>query len=160
MKFLGIILLAAAILSCTVSQPQARLISVLSYQELLDKSDLVVIARPIAKIADTKERAFLSNIFHQDKDGKQIKIGSIGVETAFKSATVLKGDRTVEQFVLHHYREAESPDVELNGPFLVAFDPSNPSFYLLFLIRETDGRFAPTGGQTDAGFRAINALPT
>ena len=159
MKLPRIILLASAIFSCTASQSQARLMSVLSYQELLDKSDLVVIAAPLTRTADTTERAFLPNIFRQDKDGKQIQIGAIGVETAFKSAAVLKGDKTVEQFVLHHYREAEPPDVELNGPFLVSFDPSHPGFYLLFLIRETDGRFAPAGGQTDPGFRAISALP-
>jgi hypothetical protein len=44
----------------------------------------------------------------------------------------------------------------------VFFDPSDPSkrnSCLLFLVREPDGRFAPTGGQTDPGYKAINPLP-
>jgi hypothetical protein len=160
MTFPRIVLLAIALLAGAVLPSQARLMAVLSYQELLDRSDLVVIARPRAITADTTERAFLLDIFRQDKDGKQSEIAAIGVETAFKIDAVLKGDKSVEQFVLHHYREANSPGVQVNGPFLVSFDPANPSSYLLFLVRETDGRFAAAGGQTDPGFRAIGALPT
>jgi hypothetical protein len=50
----------------------------------------------------------------------------------------------------------------MNGPSLVSFDPSDMkqrSSYLLFLIREPDGRFAPTGGQTDPGFKAVTSMP-
>jgi hypothetical protein len=32
------------------------------------------------------------------------------------------------------------------------------SCFLLFLVREPDGRYAPTGGQTDTGDKAINPL--
>ena len=56
------------------NQTQARIISVLSYQEMLAKSDLVVIANPISETTDTKERAFLLGIWLQQKDGKQSKI--------------------------------------------------------------------------------------
>ncbi|HSS96530.1 MAG TPA: hypothetical protein VLK33_05865, partial [Terriglobales bacterium] len=75
---------------------------------------------------------------------------------------VLKGDETIKKFTLHHYRQGNNGDVAMNGPLLVFFDPSDTSkrnSYLLFLVREPDGRFAPTGGQVDPGYKAINQLP-
>jgi hypothetical protein len=136
---------------------------VLSYQEMLAKSDLVVIATPTSKTTDTKEQAFLPGIWLQDKDGRQSKDESIGVETVFAISAVLKGDKTVKQFTLHHYRCREAKcRLALDGPSLVFFDPSDMSkrsSYLLFLVREPDGRFAPIGGQTDPGDKAISRLP-
>jgi hypothetical protein len=150
------------ILSCIIpSQSQARLLETLGYQQLLDKSDLVVLAVPRSKTTDTKELSHLPKIWHQNKYGLQGNIKSVGVETPFTVSVVLKGDKTVKTFTLHHYREAHPPEVELEGPLLVSFDPSDPtrrSPYLLFLVREPDGRFAPTGGQTDPGFEAIHRL--
>jgi hypothetical protein len=140
---------------------QARITRVLSYQEMFAKSDLVVIANPINKTTDTKERAFLPGIFQQEKDGSQSKVESIGVETVFAVSVVLKGNATVKQFKLHHYREAQASKAS-NGPILVRFDPSDiskRSSYLLFLVREPDGRFASTDGQTDPGMKAISPIP-
>jgi len=38
----------------------------------------------------------------------------------------------------------------LNGPGLVSFDAGPvPKSYLMFLVRESDGRFAPVAQQTD-----------
>ena len=79
----------------------------------------------------------------------------------FKVHAVLKGEKRSQQIVLHHYREA-STELAMNGPFLVSFDPSDMnqrSSYLLFLIREPDGRYSPTGGQTDPGFKAVSRIP-
>lgn len=83
------------------------------------------------------------------------------METLFVVSVVLKGDPTIKQFTLHHYREAQ-PSKESDDPFLVRFDPSDlskRSSYLLFLVREPDGRFAPVGGQTDPGMKAISPIP-
>jgi hypothetical protein len=134
--------------------------TVLSYKELLDKSDLVVIATPKSKTTDTKEQAYLPNIMRQDENGNQRRVDAIGVETVFVVAAVLKGDQTIRRFTLHHYREAETGVAEMNGPLLVFFDPdtSDRSSYLLFLVRQPDGRYAPTGGQTDAGYKSINRV--
>ena len=153
--------IATIVLLFIPNQLQAREILVPSYQVLLAKSDFVVIANPISKTRDTKERSFLPGIWLQEKDGKESRIRSIGVETVFSVLAVLKGDATVKQFTLHHYREAQ-PSRASNGPFLVFFDPSDiskRSSYLLFLVREPDGRFAPTGGQTDPGMKAIIPIP-
>jgi hypothetical protein len=64
---------------------------------------------------------------------------------------VLKGDQALQQFTLHHYRETGGALATVNGPMLVSFaDPSdgkNLYSYLMFLVREADGRYAPTGGR-------------
>jgi len=157
-----LVVMVAAVLFCaTPNESHARLMDVLNYQQLLEKSDLVVIATPKTKTVDTKEQAFFSNIMQQDESGKQSKVKSIGVETVFAVCAVLKGDKSTVLFTLHHYREAQSGP-SMNGPILVFFDPSDMSkrsSYLLFLVREPDGRFAPTGGQTGPGYKAINPLP-
>jgi hypothetical protein len=162
MNVVRLVVIAAAMLFCaTVNESQARLIEVLNYQQLLEKSDLVVIATPKTKTIDTKEQAFFENVVQQDENGKQRKVKSIGVETVFAVSAVLKGDKTTKRFTLHHFREAQSGP-SMGGPVLVFFDPSDMSklsSYLLFLVREPDGRFAPTGGQTDPGYKAINPLP-
>lgn len=155
------VVMTAAVLYCFApNHSPARGMIVLSYQQMLEKSDVVVIATPMSKTTDTKEQAFLPNIWRQDKDGKQSKIESIGVETVFSVSALLKGGATIKQITLHHYREAQI-SAELDGPSLVSFDPSDMSkrsSYLLFLVREPDGRFAPVGGQTDPGYKAISPL--
>jgi hypothetical protein len=155
-------LLVAVVLACCVTPgSKARTFLTLSYQGLLSKSDLVVIATPVTKTTDTAEESFLPNIFSQDKDGNQSKVRATGVETTFKVCAVLKGDEGLRQFVLHHYREA-SDKLSMDGPMLVHFDPSDMkqrNSYLLFLILEPDGRYAPTGSQTDPAFKVVSRLP-
>jgi hypothetical protein len=154
-----------AALGTAAPQPlQARPMAIINYQRQFDQSDLVVIATPTAKTADTSERSLILNIYRQDRDGKQIPVESVGVETPCRIAAVLKGDKALKQFTLHHYREeADGALATVNGPLLVSFaDPSdgkNLHSYLMFLVREADGRYAPTGGQTDPAYHAIHALP-
>jgi hypothetical protein len=155
-------IIAVAILVCAAPNPsEARLMTLLSYRQVLDESDLIVIATPKSKTTDTKEQAYLPNIFRQDEKGNQSEVKAIGVETVFEVAAVLKGDQAIKLFTLHHYREVQTAAGEMNGPLLVFFDPSDSSqlnSYLLFLVREPDGRYAPTGGQTDPGYKAISRL--
>lgn len=162
MKVVRFVLKPAVILLLFVPfQGHARHTLESSYKDMLAKSDLVVIANPVDRTTDTKEETYLPGIFLQDKNGKQSRIKAIGVETKFTVLAVLKGDATSKQVTLHHYREAE-PSNALNQPFLVYFDPSDISkrrSYLLFLVHEPDGRFAPFGGQTDPGMKSILPIP-
>jgi hypothetical protein len=128
------ILLTAAFLLATAAIVRARAMESWSYQQLLDKSDLVVIATP-STTNDTKEHIDLPGFVEQPV---------IGVETKFRVSAVLKGDKALKDLVLHHYR---ANAVELiNGPALVSFDPTKKRSFLIFLIREADGRYAPTSG--------------
>jgi hypothetical protein len=124
----------------------ARFVRVWSYQELLNKADLVVIATPTAS-NDTQEHINLPGF-----DGQQV----IGVETRFTVSTVLKGDKALKDIVLHHYRPSPDGMMVPNGPTFVSFavskKPTGPGrTYILFLLREADGRYAPVGGQADPG---------
>jgi hypothetical protein len=134
----------------------ARLIAAPSYQELLDKSDLVVIAAPTAS-RDTQERTDLPGITTVTAQNKSVGFPVVGVETRFRVAAVLKGRAALKEFVLHHYREAD-PQPTINGPALVSFEPSKNRSFLLFLVRGKDGRYVPTAGQTDPGFLSIHSL--
>lgn len=150
-------LMSVAILGCIAPPIEARALQVLTYRELFERSILVVVATPLGKTVDTQEEYVLPGIAQIDLNGVTGGVKCIGVETAFRVSAVLKGDTTTRELILHHYRDTASQP-PINGPMLVQFDGTLSS-YLLFLIREPDGRYAPTGGQVDPGFNAITKLP-
>src|SRR5215207_9324074 len=92
-----------------VNSAQARAIAKISYDELLEKSDLVVIAVPTVT-ADTKERATLPGY-----TGAEL----IEVETKFTVETVLKGAKPAKEIVLRHYRSGGG--IMINGPLFASF---------------------------------------
>jgi hypothetical protein len=114
-----------------------------SFDALNDKATLVVVASPIG-VTTNSERAALPNI----SVGTNAIIG-IGVETSFQVLTVLKGERSVRTFILHHYALADSKAIMFSGPGLVAFEPKDRKCYLIFLEQEADGRYVAVSGQTD-----------
>ena len=145
MKSLHPLILAVVALLVSTGIVGARGVRIWSHQELLKESDLTVIATPTSNNDDTKERIDLPGF-----DGQRV----IGVETRFAVSVVLKGDTALKNFVLHHYRPVPGGMIVPNGPTFVYFaisdKPSEPSrTYLLFLHRETDGRYAPVVGQAD-----------
>jgi hypothetical protein len=133
----------AVLLAISVSSAFAYLITPWSYADLFAKSDFVVIATPLTAPRDTSERMTLQDI------SPPVRV--IGVTTEFQTLFVLKGSRR-QRFKLHHYREPPpKPNViVMGGPALATFDPAKGrKRYLLFLVREADGRFAPVSGQKD-----------
>jgi hypothetical protein len=131
---------AALILSSAIGHAAySRGIPLLTYDELFAKSDFVVIAKPITNTRDTSERKLLGPL--------SPPVPVIGVVTDFESLLVLKGTKP-RRFMLHHYREVR-PKFMVDGLNLIEFHPnkSQRQFYLLFLAREPNGRFAPVAGQ-------------
>lgn len=152
------------ILICAFALPTAlpaRLLDIPTFQQAYERADLVVIGQPVA-VTNLAERAPLPNIGQSigaaDLDLPEAERGKVmatGVETTFAVETVVKGDQPAgDRLVLHHYK-LEKEGAMMNAPMLIKFDPSKPLSYLLFLKRETDGRFAPVCGQTDPAFRGI-----
>src|SRR5580704_17573811 len=94
MKSLHPLVLAVAFLLGLTGIAGARAVRFWPFQELFDKSDLVVLATPAAT-NDTQERIDLPGF-----TGQHV----IGVETKFTVSAVLKGDKALKDFVLHHYR--------------------------------------------------------
>ena len=109
MKSICTFVLATAFVVASTGIVGARAVRTWSYQELLDKSDLVVIATPTAT-NDTKEHIDLAGFLHQPVTG---------IESSFAVSAVLKGDKALKEFVLHHYRA--DGVVVANGPNLVSF---------------------------------------
>jgi hypothetical protein len=148
--------LLAALLLLLATVADARIIAAPSHQELLDKSDVVLIAVATSS-RDTPERTDLPGITMTMPDSKTRGFAVVGMETRFDVSAVLKGKKPLKQFVLHHYRPLDDQPT-INAPMLVAFEPDKKLPYLLFLVRERDGRYAPTCGQADPGFLCIHAL--
>lgn len=115
-------------------------------QEVFDKADLVVIATVVSS-SDTKERITLPEIDSRNQ--------VIGVETEFQTSLVLKGPADFTKFRLHHYRSSED---FTNGPMLIEIPPGKHHTYLLFLIKERDGTYAPVTGQTDPTVQSVLQL--
>ena len=97
MKSICQILLATAFLALSTGSIAARTVRLWSYQELFDKSDLVLIATPTGT-SDTKEHIDLPGF-----TGEHV----VGVETKFSVSALLKGDPAQKEILLHHYRPAD-----------------------------------------------------
>jgi hypothetical protein len=130
-----------------------------SYDRLAKEADLIVIATPIST-RDTAERTTLPGIERVDANKVRSAIPAIGVETTFTTLAVLKGYAKITKVVFHHLRETELK-ISFDGPELVTFDPKEKKSFLLFLKRESDGRYAPLTGQTDpdGGVKDLGAYP-
>ena len=159
-----LMLVCLAAILVTTAPSDARIMQSLTYEKMLDESDLVVIAKPITKTTDTDERQSFPGmmIYFEEADAER-DVPAIGFETEFSVLTVLKGENDLKEFMLHHFRDPRDDDpnlVLIDGPSFVFFDPQYPyhSEFLLFLSKETDGRFAPYGGQTDPAGRSIYLL--
>ena len=112
------------------------MVRIWSEEELLAKSDFVVIATPTAG-DETAE--------HTKREWWPL----IGVETEFAVSEVLKGNQNIKTLVLHHYRYADSKGGGVNSPLFVSFDPAKKQTFRRYLGREADGRYAPVAGQLD-----------
>jgi hypothetical protein len=140
-RFLPILLLSAI-----PKLVDAHILEPWSYQQMFDKADLVVIATFVSS-KDTSEHAALRDLSPPSK--------VIGVVSDFETRLTLKGPKD-KRFELHHYRLDE---VEYsNGPSLIDIKPGRETTFLLFLIKEKDGRYAPVTGQTDPAALSVLEL--
>src|SRR5262249_60866198 len=83
---------------------------------------------------------------------------AVGVETKFRIGGVLKGNKNLKEVTMHHYRVKELAKVGIDDPHLLFFNPEDKTEFLLFLVREADGRYAPTSGQTDPALYSVRSL--
>jgi hypothetical protein len=146
----------AAALSIFIISPQLDAYTVPSLvygEDLYAPADLVVIAEPSAASRDTSERSILR--------GVTPNVPVIGINTEFRTLFVFKGSKRA-RFILHHYRAVKqkpNPNMVMIGPGPLLLEiappkkvhgiPETPKRYLMFLVREPDGRFAPVAGQQD-----------
>ena len=133
------------ILAAATFVANARLINSRTFRELDKRADIIVVAKPVS----TKETAEQINLRGVGP--------AVGLSSEFEVNLVLKGDNSLKQLVVHHYRLA-NPDLRIcNAPNLAWFDPKESKRYLLFLQREPDGRYAPFD-QVDPAWTSILML--
>lgn len=137
--------LSGVLILALPSQIMARLVEPWTYREMFDRADLVAIASVVSS-KDTDERRTLASV------------RVIGVVTDFKVCLTLKAEKQISTFRLHHYRlELESDEDIENGPALVRIGQYHPVF-LLFLVKEPDGGYAPVTGQADPAMFSVLRL--
>lgn len=136
------LLLCLALVALCVSV-SARFVRPWSNAELMEASDLVVIAQPIfTKVLDeTNSLGYPSN--------KTFRSRFRGVETTFKVLDVMKGMPGGDRIVLHYYREELKWGSPPNGPIFISFKAGMTNRYLLYLVKDGPNRYAPVTGQVD-----------
>jgi hypothetical protein len=144
-------LLPVVVLVIATQALDARFVEPWTYQQMFEKADLVVIARPI-NTSDTAE--------HQMLPDYAPPLPVIGVTTEFETRLVLKGSKDVTLFKLHHFRyRADADETAMsNTPELLKIKVEKRTTFLLFLIKERDGRYAPVTGQTDPAISSVLKL--
>jgi cytohesin len=136
------------VLAATTFVAEGRLIMSRTFRELDKSADIIVVGRPVS----TKETSEQSDLPHVTP-----AIHAVGLSSEFEVNFVLKGDSDLKKLVVHHYRLADPNQMMMDAPMLVSFDPKESTRYLLFLQRESDGRYAPFN-QTDPAFSSIRKL--
>lgn len=146
-KLKGVVV-SLLILAAATFLANARLLNVRPILEMEKMSDVIVVATPVST-KDTGELIALPGI------GPDTPV--VGLSSGFAVSIVLKGDDSLNQLVVHHYRLARPEALMMNAPSLIAFDPLAHARYLLFLKREPDGRYAPLE-QVDPALSSILEL--
>jgi hypothetical protein len=126
-----------------------RLVPSVRYQGMYDRADLVAIGKP-SGTRDTKERGGLP--------GGPTGWLVVGLSTEFDISLVLKGERDLKRCILHHYRQSDPGQLLRDGPHFISFAQKGSKPFLLFLKRESDGRFAPVSGQEDPALFSVLEL--
>jgi hypothetical protein len=143
-----------------VRPSEARPVIPHSYREYAEKADLIVVAQAVDRTRDTSERATLPGVAVREADDTPGPFEVIGVETRFRPLLIFKGAEGLGEFTLHHYRD-KVERCGANCVSLFAFDPdagNRTGTFLLFLVEERDGRYAPALDVTDIT-KSICPLP-
>ena len=155
--------LAVCVVAPTVAV-MARPVTILSYRELLDQSDVVLIVRA-TEIREAREG---DPIATTSRESSLRYLTAI--VTKFRVLAAIKGDFTQKTFVLAHFRldmaKAERNGLAGvgNGPNLASFrmpkmdyDDDIPSDgdAIIFLKRDQDGNLTPVTGQFDSAFSVV-----
>ncbi len=119
-------------------------ITILSYQGLFDKSDLVIVARPI-QVGFTGESVILAR-----GDNATTTVPSLGQEVQLQVDATLKGNYPENNLVLLHWFKPKDSKI-IN-------DLSRNYRYMFFLRLDKDGRYSPTDGQFVPRFNSIKRL--
>ena len=130
---------------------ESRPIREWTYEELMEKADMVVIAQAVSENTTTNTRPEFQKSWPD--------VSFVGLNTLFKVKLALKGEVNAGRLTVFHFRICEMPNGIRNGPMFVVFQIGDrklphggtmpPPDYMLFLRRLEDGRYEPVSGQMD-----------
>ena len=122
-----------------------------TFEELMSKSDLIVIAECLA----TRDAGIKTEF-----PDLRPRFPVVEMSSTFKVLSTLKGTPLRGILVLRYYRQDTDrlPGPILNAPLGLDFSRGPTTVYLLFLARESADLFAPTSGHVFPEF-SIFALP-
>jgi len=98
--------------------------------------DLVAIAQPVSAKQQTEETTW--NELYRGRSTATPNVHLVGYQTEFAVQKVLKGEKTTQKFVLHHY---ERTGDDIPSSIKTDFKPQRDRLYLLLLRMESAGRF-------------------
>lgn len=142
-----IAIFVATLITANVCRLEARLRPGWNFREMFDKADLVVVGRVVT--SKDKGQSVLPD-WHPP-----LKV--VDVLTEFETLLMFKGAKEVRKFKLRHYRYRSEEDefAAANNPQLIKINPGEQPAFLLFLVKERDGTYAPFGGQTDPAAMSV-----
>jgi hypothetical protein len=154
-----LVILALGILNtmCLIPKTDARPVANWNYQQKFERADVVAIGTPI-QVDDTKEQISLPGISVGRLNKPSTGLPVIGVNARFAITSIRKGEQNINEITLHYYRLVDPQDASIaNAVSLVAFTPNKGQYFLLFLKREADGRYAPLD-QTDPEVNSVEPV--
>lgn len=145
-------LLLAALSCLCAAAGVARLMPNWSYDLLVRKADLIIVATPVT-VRDVETRTEYPRFAGVLFDENRARTPSIWIETTFERLAVLKGEDPGPQVSMRHLRWPEVLGLVNDPPQFVRFDPGQKRTYLLFLKRE-ENQWVPLTGQVDPVYSA------
>lgn len=143
---------SAALICLLIGVPQASLARqqpLIRPADLVEKADLVVIAKPVGTVR-------FNETWDSDGWGKYK-----AAVTNFKVLVRLKGDSKAKAALVYFHHV--SGGIRVGDPIeLVIGEPPRgvaPSNYLLYLTRRQDGRYEPTSGRFDPEESVLMLVP-
>ena len=138
-------------------EANAYVMAELTYKELFDRSDVVVIATAISTKNST------ANLKIEPKQAKELTDQIKTVETKFRIAYTLKGKVNSEEIEFLHLNTIEKKDFVgvfgALGTFFVDFNSKHAKrhSYMLFMKKGKDGKYSPAWNSME-GSRAMIAV--
>ena len=132
------ILILCAVLGASATS-DARAMKSWSYAEMVEKSDIVVIAS-VGKTTLTVSNEAIPNM------------GITGTRIATEATIVATLKGKPPKAITLHLIAMKGSAMPANGPNLIVFDSRPGVQYLMFLVKDKDGEYVPVTGQTDPVF--------
>lgn len=142
------IMLIGLILSFLLVPSYGRLKYRWTYEELAEKSDLIVIATPIS--VKKRGKSVFPGARMTEEDGSSKPIPAIKTRVKFEVLAVLKGTHEGETLVFNYLRPVPINKLILSGPLVPYFGTHEKRRFLMFLKRDSKEGYTTVSSLVDS----------